>query len=223
MSSLGVLRKGDFALKKYKRMRELVERGYNLGHYAAVFRERSTLTDFERRMLEALKNEMAPGSNVLDIGSGSGTPFDSYLVQVGYNVIGIDLSEKQISLARQNVPSAEYIQGCFLEHPFQAETYDAVLSLYVMFHLPREMHELFIKKCAQLLKPRGVLLLTAGTEDEEYKERTQFCGSLMAWSYYDKDTYLRMVTKCGFSVLLALNEKNFGSNEKHLWILARKK
>lgn len=120
------------------------------------------------------------------------------------------------------MPSAEYLLGDFLEYSFQHGQFDAVFSLYTLFHIPRDRHIQAISKIASLLKPAGHLIITVGTEDVVHKEREKFCGGRMAWSYYDAETNIDMITQCGFTILETLNEKDYGSNEKHLWILAVK-
>jgi len=141
----------------------------------------------------------------------------------GHNVTGIDVSRKQIAIARNNVPLAKYILGDFLEHDFPNGHFDAVVFLYALFHVPRDRHSHVISKIAATLKAHGMLLITVGTEDVAYKERAGFCGSAMAWSYFDARTYMDMLTQCGFEIRKTLNEKDYGSDEKHVWILAENK
>lgn len=203
-------------------MQKTVMSGYNEGNYADIYRKRRLLTPFEKTFFERLAEALDQGAKILDIGSGPGIPYDLYLVQNGFDVTGIDLSEKHIRISSKNVTSAEYLLGDFLDYSFQHRQFDAVLSLYTLFHIPRDKHVQAILKIASLLKPAGHLLITVGTEDVPYKEREKFCGGRMAWSYYDTETNIDMITQCGFTILETLNEKDYGSSEKHLWILAVK-
>lgn len=203
-------------------MRADVREGYNQGDYVGVYRNRRTLTSFEDMFFKELIRRLKRDSNVLDLGSGSGIPYDHYLAEKGLNVTGIDVSEKHIALARSNVPNATYVLGDFLEYPFPSEQFDAILSLYSLFHVPRGHHLEVIAKIAKALKKNGHLLITVGTEDVEHKEKEDFCGAPMAWSYFDTQTNIDILSQCGFSILKALNEKDFGSDEKHVWILAKK-
>lgn len=199
-----------------------VKAGYDEGDYADVYRNRLSLTPFEKLFFEGLTQTLKQGSEVLDLGSGPGIPYDLYLIQMRYDVTGIDISEKHIDMARNNVPQTKYILGDFLDYPFPKEQFDAVISLYALFHIPRDRHTEVISKIASTLKPSGHLLITVGTEDVDYKERDVFCKSKMAWSYFDTETNKDIISQCGFTILKALNEKDYGSTEKHLWILAIK-
>lgn len=204
-------------------MQETVRTGYNEGSYASIYRNKLSLNPFEKLLFERLIRNLKQDAEVLDLGSGPGIPYDFYLAQKGLNVTGIDISEKHVAMARNNVPSARYILGNFLNHDFPNEQFDAVISLYALFHVPRDQHAGVISKIASVLKPNGYLLITVGTEDVAYKERVCFCGSNMAWSYFDTQTNMHIISGCGFTILEALNEKDYGSDEKHVWILAQKR
>jgi len=71
---------------------EIVRRGYDAAaeRYAAG-RDHHDLAHL-RRLAELLP---APAT-VLDIGCGSGRPVDAFLVEQGYEVIGINLSPRQV-------------------------------------------------------------------------------------------------------------------------------
>jgi len=61
------------------------------------------------RYLENLNSRLKPGSIILDLGCGAGKPIDRFFVNRGHKVIGIDISKKQIKLAKRNVPEAKYV------------------------------------------------------------------------------------------------------------------
>lgn len=203
-------------------MQDIVRRGYETGDYEGVYRCRQSLNDFEAGFFEELHSSLPAQSSVLDLGSGPGVPYDLYLAQQGFAVTGIELSRKHLERAKQNVPEAEYILGDFLKHPFTPKGYEGAIALYSLFHVPRDRHQELLAKIHTLLKPRGYLLITVGTEDAPYKERESFCGAEMAWSFFDADTNMRMIVESGFAILKTGNEKDFGSAESHLWVLARK-
>ena len=86
-------------------LKQIVERGYD-----RVAKEYSGLEEEEwprMRWLKKALGEIQPGSSILDLGCGSGDPADIEIAK-NHKVAGIDISETQISLARQNVSSGTF-------------------------------------------------------------------------------------------------------------------
>jgi ubiquinone/menaquinone biosynthesis C-methylase UbiE len=73
---------------------------------------------------------------VLDLGCGCGVPVAHSLAQVGHTVTGVDFSEVQIRRARQLVPAATFIRADATTATFPAVSFDAVLCLYALIHMP---------------------------------------------------------------------------------------
>ena len=200
-------------------MREIVERGYDKGDYMGHFHLRETLDERETRFFTELEKHVPLNGKILDLGSGTGIPYDKYLIGKGFQVTGLDISEKHVAHARENVPEATYIKADFSRYDLGTETYDTIISLYSIFHIPREEHETLLKNIFNALKPKGVFLVTLGVEDMEM-DVNEFIGSTMAWSSYSKTKNIELVEKSGFKILLLEEEDEEGEN--HLWILAVK-
>lgn len=81
---------------------------------------------------------LEPGSRVLDAGCGNGIPYTKYLVESGFNVLGVDITSKMVELASKNVPGATIRQGSLLELDFEGY-FQGVACSYVMLQLlPRD-------------------------------------------------------------------------------------
>jgi 2-polyprenyl-3-methyl-5-hydroxy-6-metoxy-1,4-benzoquinol methylase len=90
--------------------KRVVERGYDqVAHdYARLEGE----SEWPRmRWLRKLLNRLEPGSSVLDLGCGSGEPADVEIAKE-HQVTGVDISQTQINLARQNVPTGHFL-SCY--------------------------------------------------------------------------------------------------------------
>ena len=104
--------------------------------------------------------EIKPGMTVLDLGSGAG--FDAFLAwnQVGASghVIGVDMTDDMLALARQNAEkrgahNVEFRKG-FIEHlPVDSGTVDYVISNCVI-NLSADKPAVF-SEIARVLKPGG--------------------------------------------------------------------
>ena len=204
-----------------KDMRKIVEVGYEKGSYADKFRKIDKPNEIENRFLRLLISHLPKNPSVLDFGSGIGIPFDNYLSKHGCKITGVDISQKHIKQAQKNVPKARYIKGGFSQIKFQ-ELFDAIVSFYAIFHIPKEEHSELFRKMVKLLKKGGLILVTLGTSGTDGIEK-DWCGAKMAWSTYDPKIYRKIVLEAGFEIIEEAFEGKPGDDEYHFWVLARKK
>lgn len=191
--------------------------------YNEVYRYQKALTKFEYLAINTYLNTLSSDSPyIMDVGCGAGVPFDSYFVDHGCKIIGIDASKVQINKAMMNIPSAKFINMDFMK--YQDETlYDGVVLLYSLFHIQRDYHSIVMQKIFNLLKPQGKVLLNIRKEDcGKLKFRKSFCGKPMCWSHYDSDTFLSIIHDIGFTSEIIGDEKLYGSAESHLWLILSK-
>lgn len=52
--------------------------------------------------------------------------------------VGVDLSQVQLSIARERVPDATIMLGDFTAMEFRPASFDGVVELYVFMHVPQE-------------------------------------------------------------------------------------
>jgi SAM-dependent methyltransferase len=208
----------------YKTMKKIVKEGYETNIYSDFYRKSEELNDFEMVYFKELINNLKDRSSILDLGCGTGIPYDLYLINNGVKLTGIDISEKHISLAKRNIPNGNYIIGDYTKYNFKNNKYDAIILLYSIFHIPKEEHYKIIRKIYNILKKGGYLLITMGVRETNGIEvENNFCGSVkMAWSNYDYTKNMELIKDNNFKILKYDNESDFGSNESHLWILAKK-
>jgi cyclopropane fatty-acyl-phospholipid synthase-like methyltransferase len=138
------------------------------------------------KYLDKLNEVLSPNSQILDVGCGAGIPIDKFLINKGYKVIGIDISEKQIELAKKYLPQGEFKVEDMSELTEKEYSVDAVVSFYAIFHTKRESHQEILNKISSFLKKDGLLLVTMGASEWEGKE-DNFFGGEMEWSHFGKD------------------------------------
>jgi ubiquinone/menaquinone biosynthesis C-methylase UbiE len=118
--------------------KRLVEEGYDqVAHECARLEGEAEWP--RMRWLAKLLNRLEPGSSVLDLGCGSGDPADIEISK-RHEITGVDISQAQIRLARNNVPSGKFINADAGAVRFPAASFHAVVSFYALEHFPRDEH-----------------------------------------------------------------------------------
>jgi len=201
-------------------MKDRVREGYEAGDYEGEFRNDREVRESEKKLFSKLFDQIPESGNILDLGCGTGEPFDRYLVEHGYDVTGVDLVEKHVQAARERVPEAEFIEGDFFDVDPEEQKFDAVVSFYAVFHLPREKHGELFKHMNSLLKENGMLLITVGGDEMDRYVEEDWNGSEMVWSSYSQEKSMELVEESGFNIVDTYEEDS--EEEHHLWILAEK-
>ncbi len=149
--------------------------------------------------LAPLLDALAPGSTVLDLGCGTGVPIARTLARM-HSVVGVDMSGGQLTLAREQAPSASLIRADMSTVAFRPASFDAVVSFYAIFHLPLSEHAPLIARISTWLKPGGYLMATFSPSREEgYTE--DFFGAEMYWSNLSLSESRALLEQNGFEIL----------------------
>jgi SAM-dependent methyltransferase len=163
---------------------------------------------------------------VLDLGCGAGVPVTRWLSDKGFAVTGVDVSARQLELARTYVPEATFIKADMTEVTFPPGSLDAVVAFYSIIHLPRTEHPALLGRIHRWLRPEGIFLATMTLTDYEGRDDDwEGWGAPMVWSHYDGDTNVAMLREAGFGIRYAEPRTGGGTgdeSETWLWVLARK-
>jgi ubiquinone/menaquinone biosynthesis C-methylase UbiE len=173
------------------------------------------------RFLDELVGRLADGARVLDLGCGNGDK--TARLARRFDVVGVDLSEEQLRLARAAAPEATFVQADFSELDFPAESLDAVTAFYSIMHVPREEHSALFERIFGWLKPGGLFLASMSTVGGP--DRTEeWLGVQMFFSSFDAETNSRLVREAGFELftdeVVWMREPE--QETTFLWVLARK-
>ncbi|MEX1655020.1 class I SAM-dependent methyltransferase [Streptomyces pseudovenezuelae] len=117
--------------------------------------------------LEWLTGRLAPGSRVLDVGSGTGRPTASTLVAAGHEVLGVDVSPVMVDLAARQVPQAEFRHADIRELPLEEDAFDAVCVYFSLLQMTRAEQSRVLGRLARALRPGGSLVLATVPADVE--------------------------------------------------------
>jgi ubiquinone/menaquinone biosynthesis C-methylase UbiE len=193
----------------------IVEQGYN--KIAEDYYAHRDLNKFNQE-LEKFSSYLSKNGHILDAGCGAGIPTSRFLVNKGFNITGIDLSERMLELARNNVPEAKFIKMDMNDITFEDNSFDGIVSVYALFHIPKVKHFSIFKRFFEVLKSGGILMINTGISESE--GTSNFFGVPMFWSNYKPQETLELVKKAGFSILFeGILERG---SEYQYWIYAKR-
>ena len=111
--------------------------------------------------VKKLVQSLGQKGTVLDLGCGNGS-LSHELSKLGFEVYGVDRSDSGIQIAREAFPEVQFSLGDVEEDlspdPFQAESFDVVVSTEVVEHLYRPRR--LVQNAFRLLKPSGHFIVS---------------------------------------------------------------
>lgn len=216
----------------------LVQQSYDkiAGAYASWAETRPSLRlAYTQKLLDLLPRD--DGARVLDMGCGAGIPVTQCLCGSDKvaEVVGVDISEKMIELARDRcsaLPSggkATFAQVDMTTLSFEDGSIDGVTAFFSLFHLPGSEQPAMLRKIYKWLQPGGVLVCNFNTTNSSSTNVWDYFEAEMFWSGLGVEGSKDMLIEDGFEVLEAEVLEAEGEVEgdpdhgvSFLWVLARK-
>jgi 2-polyprenyl-3-methyl-5-hydroxy-6-metoxy-1,4-benzoquinol methylase len=128
-------------------------------------------------------------------------PVARSLAAAGYQVTGVDISEVQIERAQRLVPFGTFIRADASEVSFPPTSFDAVVSLYALIHMPLDAQPGLLRRAADWLRPGGWLLTVTGQRAWTGTADNWLGGpAAMWWSHADAATYRAWLGDAGLEV-----------------------
>lgn len=179
---------------------DLVRRGYDELSY--LYRADDAPAGRYAPWIAGLRSRLPPGGSVLDLGCGCGVPVARDLAASGFAVTGVDISEVQIRRAVRLVPAAVFMVADAARLAFADSSFDAVVCLYALIHMPVDLQPELLSRLGRWLRPGGWLLTVTGQEAWTGTETGWLGGQApMWWSNADAPTYRDWIERAGLAVI----------------------
>jgi ubiquinone/menaquinone biosynthesis C-methylase UbiE len=138
-------------------MKEFTRHDYTEHHLQKYLRfYRSGRRKIKIKIVSRLLGDIE-GKSVLDIGIGEGF-FSRLCIQKKARTISLDFADPMIQYHRENNPDFTLVQADAQYLPFKTESFDTILALDVIEHLPSPPD--FLNEVNRVLKTGGRLILT---------------------------------------------------------------
>lgn len=150
------------------------------------------------KLVEKFLKAHAAGKKILDLGCGEGVLVEKYKSR-GYDILGSDLNYESANVRKLDMTNTGFASGSF----------DIVLCLDVIEHLPYADQEKALDEIKRLLKPGGLAVMTIPNL-AHFSSRLSFLflGRLLRTSEAERHVgdrpiweYLKMLKKRGFAII----------------------
>jgi ubiquinone/menaquinone biosynthesis C-methylase UbiE len=142
--------------------------------YAEAFADDLLQLDLDRHVLDEFVQRFVAGELVLDLGCGPGQ-VSGYLTDNGLLVVGMDLSQRMLGVARRRTGMTHVVCGDMRSIPFGPSSFSGVVAYYSVHHLPRSALRTAFDEIHRVLKPSGAFVVATHLgEGEVYSD--EFLG-----------------------------------------------
>ncbi len=169
---------------------------------------------------ERLAGFFAPGSRLLECGSGSGRDA-AFLLHKGMDIIALDSSPEMIAAARKRHPELKgrLLNGQIPEglNGFSPESFDGLLSIATVMHLDPVQVRSFLEHAYKILRPAGrlyysICLSRAGLNPAGFDDKGRY------FLLREQEWWLNLTVKSGFNLAdTMINRDGLGRREV-LWL-----
>jgi len=142
---------------------------------------------------------------VLDLGCGTGVPYTRFLVEKGFDVVGVDLSEDMVRVASENVPEATFVRLSMNEITYGDE-FDGVVSSFSMLMLPPDLFRETASRIYSALVEAGYLYISLNepasvSDDPDSDAFVNIMGQEMYSRAYAVEEVESVFQSLGFSIV----------------------
>ena len=210
-----------------KSINSLTRQAYNLvaQKYHDLFHNEMNEKEYDRELLYSFAARFNKDSLICDAGCGPNGHIGRYLIEKGLNVIGIDISEKCVELARINNPEMKFECADISSLPFDHNSFEGLISYYSIINTPKIYVNRIFTEFRRVLKPEGYLLVAvkAGTTEGYINDllgiKTKIYSAL-----FTQEEIVSYFSKAGF-LLEFFNRRNpcdFEINNERIFAIGKK-
>lgn len=164
--------------------------------------------------------KLLKGKSVLDIGCATGR--DTIILHnKGLDIIGVDLSESMINIAKQSYPHIDFHVMDLLQLDFNSEMFDGVYCNATFLHIKRKDSKKAFDNIHNILKKGGIFFVSikgGDTEEviidsryEKYNEKF--------FAYYEIDEFISLAKRSNFELIeYDIRKKETSSYNTHDFI-----
>jgi len=152
-----------------KEINAKTRQAYNLAarKYHEIFHNEMNEKEYDRKLLDGFARRFGRDSLVCDAGCGPSAHIGRYVFDKGIPVVGVDISDQCVELAREHNPGMKCARADIAKLPFADGTIDGIIAYYSIIDTPKRHVGRIFREFHRVLKPRGSLLTAVKAGDSE--------------------------------------------------------
>jgi ubiquinone/menaquinone biosynthesis C-methylase UbiE len=143
----------------------------------------------------------------------------------GLDIIGIDISDKMIAVARKLNPFIQFRVGDVFDLKFKENSIAGVVAPYLIVNFKLNDVAKAFKEIHRVLIKHGQFQLSFHAGNEELEINDFFVeGNTIPYTFFDPDEVAKLLVKSGFRIIEYINRMPYeGEVTKRTYIFAEKK
>lgn len=135
--------------------------------YYNLFHDELNKKPFDREFIDSYLSYLNPDPLIGDMGCGPCGHIEDYVSKKGFNIIGLDISEKCVEIARDKFPGTRFEVGDMSGLNYDDNYFDGLISYYSLLDTPKVYVTKVLDEFYRVLKNNGILLLVLKEGSEE--------------------------------------------------------
>ena len=140
-----------------------------------------------------------PQGRLLDVGCGSGRD-SKFFTEQGLSVLGIDLSDEMLKIARKTAPKAEFQKMDITDIKID-EVFDCIWCCSVILCIPKRYIRKILKDLYNILKDEGYIMINTEEGDSDGFKLDRKDNVKKYRAHYPMDVFEDILKDVGFQII----------------------
>ena len=167
--------------------------------------------------LERFAAFLPTGGSVLDVGCGHGHPIAAALIARGFQLTGIDTSERLLAHARATLPEGEWIAGD-MRSLMPDRRFNGMIAWCSLFHLTTDDQRLALPRLLRCGAAGAVVLFNAGCAEGEAIGRWR--GEDLYHASLSPEAYRVILEDAGYEIITTTTDTDVAA-KAGVWLARR--
>ena len=193
-------------------------------NYAEKFIDELNHKHLDRILLKCFVDENINKGKLIDLGCGPGQTTKFIADQELTEIIGIDISEEMINVARSVNPHLHFETGDILKLEYPDKTFGSAVAFYSIVHFDHEEISRMFKEVKRVLKEDGQFLFSFHV-GEDIVQLDYFLEQKVNIDFYffDTEKIIDLVTGTGFEIIDVVERQpykdvEYPSKRAYVWV-----